>query len=120
MDLCFFDKISRTLAANELFAWRNRVIRPRFRRGETDSKEGYKMRQFPVLLLFIGFAAAAMGHAAPADSCQAGKVKMTDGKDMVFRLYVPHNIVSGKKYPLVMNLHGIGECGSDNKAQVNN
>jgi predicted peptidase len=43
---------------------------------------------------------------------------MTDGKNMVFRLYVPKGISTEKRYPLVMMLHGIGECGSDNRAQV--
>lgn len=43
---------------------------------------------------------------------------MSDGKDMFFRLYVPRNISAEKRYPLVMMLHGIGECGTDNRAQV--
>lgn len=58
------------------------------------------------------------GFANPSDSCQASSTKMTDGKSMFFRLYVPKGISTDKRYPLVMMLHGIGECGSDNRVQV--
>jgi predicted peptidase len=61
---------------------------------------------------------ASPGSGAPSDSCQASSTKMSDGKNMVFRLYVPKGISTAKRYPLVMMLHGIGECGSDNRAQV--
>lgn len=56
--------------------------------------------------------------SAISDSCQASSTKMSDGKNMVFRLYVPKGISSDNRYPLVMMLHGIGECGTDNRAQV--
>jgi poly(3-hydroxybutyrate) depolymerase len=74
---------------------------------------------FLVALVFMAAAAIAPSQAAPADSCQPSSTKMSDGKDMFFRLYVPKNISTQKRYPLVMNLHGIGECGTDNKNQVN-
>lgn len=61
---------------------------------------------------------AFTGFGAPSDSCQASSTKMTDGKNMFFRLYVPKGISADKRYPLVMMLHGIGECGTDNRAQV--
>jgi predicted peptidase len=76
------------------------------------------MRKF-LSVLFFGCFLISPIIGAPADSCQPGSTKMSDGKDMFFRLYVPKNISNQKKYPLVMNLHGIGECGIDNKNQVN-
>lgn len=70
-------------------------------------------------LCLLGGAITARISASPADSCQAGSTKMSDGKDMFFRLYVPRNFSEERRYPLVMNLHGIGECGIDNRNQVN-
>jgi predicted peptidase len=75
------------------------------------------LRRF-VPLISLGAMLLGNAFAAPSDSCQASKTKMTDGKDMFFRLYVPKNISTDKRYPLVMLLHGIGECGTDNRAQV--
>lgn len=61
---------------------------------------------------------ALPAFSAPSDSCQASSTKMSDGKNMVFRLYVPKGISPDSRYPLVMMLHGIGECGTDNRVQV--
>lgn len=41
------------------------------------------------------------------------------GISMKYRLYVPPNYNSSKKYALVTYLHGIGERGSDNLSQIN-
>ena len=35
-----------------------------------------------------------------------------------FRLHVPENLEPGKKYPLILWLHGVGEAGTDNKDQL--
>ncbi|MDR2438755.1 MAG: hypothetical protein LBE12_05215 [Planctomycetaceae bacterium] len=35
-----------------------------------------------------------------------------------YRLHVPENIEKGKKYPLILWLHGAGEVGDDNKLQL--
>ncbi|MGL6197131.1 MAG: prolyl oligopeptidase family serine peptidase [Thermoguttaceae bacterium] len=37
-----------------------------------------------------------------------------DNAEIKYRLHVPQNIVPGKKYPLVVHLHGVGEAGTDN------
>jgi predicted peptidase len=42
-----------------------------------------------------------------------------DGAKMPYRLLKPEKIEDGKKYPLVMVLHGWGERGTDNKKQLN-
>jgi predicted esterase len=38
-----------------------------------------------------------------------------DNAEIKYRLRVPKKIVRGKKYPLVVHLHGIGESGDDNR-----
>jgi predicted peptidase len=76
------------------------------------------MKRFFVPLILLVAILAGKAVAAPSDSCQASKTKMSDGHDMFFRLYVPKGISADKRYPLVMMLHGIGECGSDNRVQV--
>ena len=43
----------------------------------------------------------------------------TEGKaSLSYRLLKPATVVEGKKYPLVIFLHGAGERGKDNKAQL--
>jgi len=41
-----------------------------------------------------------------------------DGTTLNYRLHVPEKLEEGKKYPLVLWLHGAGEAGSDNKLQL--
>jgi predicted peptidase len=41
-----------------------------------------------------------------------------DGKELPYRLLKPLHAVEGKKYPLVIFLHGAGERGSDNEKQL--
>jgi predicted peptidase len=44
--------------------------------------------------------------------------KASDGSELLYRYSTPTNIERGKKYPLVLFLHGSGERGNDNKAQL--
>ncbi|MDR2704692.1 MAG: hypothetical protein LBC02_02830, partial [Planctomycetaceae bacterium] len=46
-----------------------------------------------------------------------GKEKYKDTV-LKYRLHVPENIEQGKKYPLILWLHGAGEIGDDNKLQL--
>ena len=41
-----------------------------------------------------------------------------DGKILPYRILLPKNFQSGNRYPLVLFLHGSGERGSDNEAQL--
>jgi len=64
-------------------------------------------------IVFQGFA------YGPADSCVKFTTKMSDGTTMYFRLYVPRHYSTQYKYPLVLQMHGIGECGTNDSVQVN-
>jgi hypothetical protein len=44
----------------------------------------------------------------------------TDGANQPFRYFVPPGYTGAQAYPLILFLHGSGERGSDNEAQLNN
>ncbi len=72
------------------------------------------------------FALTAMTLSAdpvdPTKLYEAHTLKLTSGEhqdvEYGYRLLKPVKIEDGKKYPLVLFLHGAGERGSDNKAQL--
>jgi predicted peptidase len=77
-----------------------------------------------LLALSILFT-APLARAQSAEALQAYEelsVTYTGGtyKNEVFRyrLMKPAQVEAGKKYPLVLFLHGRGECGDDNKVQL--
>lgn len=46
--------------------------------------------------------------------------KATDGTEVLYRFASPEKTEEGKQYPLVLYLHGSGQRGTDNKAQLQN
>lgn len=46
------------------------------------------------------------------------RVSHVDGIELPYRLYVPEKLKPQRRYPIVVFLHGIGECGTDNRAQI--
>jgi predicted peptidase len=56
----------------------------------------------------------AQGHT---QEFQARSTKLP-AVTMYYRLFVPKNYTASNKYPIVVALHGVGERGSDNKAQI--
>ncbi|SHH02632.1 carboxylesterase family protein [Flagellimonas flava] len=46
------------------------------------------------------------------------KVFVKDGKSLPYRLLLPKDYDANKKYPLLLFLHGSGERGNDNEAQL--
>ena len=54
----------------------------------------------------------------PADSYEARQHTSPDGRVLNYRLLKPLNYDAAKKYPLVLFLHGSGERGDDNVAQL--
>lgn len=52
-----------------------------------------------------------------AEKCLTGEASFS-GVTLPYRLYVPEEMEAGKNYPLVLFLHGGGERGDDNMAQM--
>lgn len=69
------------------------------------------------LTLAILFAAIAV-FAQPTTFQKGEFISKATGDTLLYRYLVPENIQKGKKYPLVIFLHGSGERGNDNKAQL--
>lgn len=64
------------------------------------------------LLLFIVFAFVANGQF------EKKSFQVSDGKVLPFQIMYPKDYKPGKKYPLLVVLHGAGERGDDNEAQM--
>ncbi len=52
------------------------------------------------------------------ESLTKEKLKISNGKTMNYRLYVPQNYNPKKSYPVLIFLHGSGERGNDNTSQL--
>jgi len=65
--------------------------------------------------------AVASSNAATVTSADFLTLTYTDsGGTMPYRMFVPKNYAVATKYPLVLFLHGVGENGTNNTAQLNN
>jgi predicted peptidase len=64
------------------------------------------------------FAAAPISAADWSDMYEARTYSDPQGGPLLYRLLKPQNYDSLKKYPLVLFLHGAGERGDDNQAQL--
>jgi predicted peptidase len=69
-----------------------------------------------VVAMFTFLFPCGGGRAAPPEP-QPGEFR-ADGGTLLYRLLKPEGTEPGKKYPLVVILHGAGERGSDNKKQL--
>ena len=56
--------------------------------------------------------------ALSADDFAAGTFTARDGTTLPYRLLAPAPIEPGRRYPLVVQFHGSGAIGSDNRAQI--
>lgn len=73
------------------------------------------MKKIVLLIAFALISSALIGQ----ESYQKGKFISPNTSDtLLYRYLTPENQKSGKKYPLVIFLHGSGERGSDNEAQL--
>ena len=70
-----------------------------------------------MLILSAGSPAHAQGGTQESSLMDARSIKLPSAT-MYYRLFKPKNYDATKRYPIVVCLHGIGERGSDNKAQV--
>ena len=84
------------------------------------------MKLLPLLML-LPIAVAVPLHAQdapkpaapkPADIYEARTVTGADGATLGYRLLKPEPYDAAKKYPLVLLMHGAGERGTDNAAQL--
>ena len=60
----------------------------------------------------------SVAAAAVEDDFQPHVYRNAQQRELNYRLLVPRELKPGEKYPLVLFLHGAGERGSDNKAQL--
>ena len=56
--------------------------------------------------------------AISADDFEAGSFTARDGTTLPYRLLAPARIEPGRRYPLVVQFHGSGAIGNDNRAQI--
>jgi predicted peptidase len=56
--------------------------------------------------------------ALSADDFAAGTFTARDGTTLPYRLLAPAHIEPGRRYPLVVQFHGSGAIGNDNRAQI--
>ncbi len=89
------------------------------------------MRKMRYLWLFAALLILMTSHFALANPTPLQELKREDrfeariytakdGSTLSFRLLVPWNYDKNKSYPLVLMLHGIGERGNDNIAELHN
>lgn len=71
-----------------------------------------------VRFMFVASAFAISAKAVEVSDFQARSHKITATKTMVYRLFIPKNYQASTRYPLVLSLHGAGERGNDNAAQL--
>lgn len=79
-------------------------------------------KQFFLSLLLSSFAMSQISAAEPPadqrDRYEARTFTDSTGGKLPYRLLQPKNLEAGKKYPIVLFLHGAGERGTDNFAQL--
>lgn len=67
----------------------------------------------PKVLLALATVATSLVAEPEAKTFTA-----TDGTEILYRFAIPEKTENGKTYPLVLFLHGSGQRGNDNKAQL--
>jgi predicted peptidase len=75
-----------------------------------------KFRWLTVLGAFLGLTTTT--RADFRDLLEKKEFDDAKGGKLLYRLMKPENAEAGKKYPLVVFLHGAGERGDDNTAQL--
>ncbi|MDB5106340.1 MAG: Phospholipase/Carboxylesterase [Fibrobacteres bacterium] len=82
------------------------------------------MPQFLVRIVIPAFILSCLVvsgiQGAEVSAFEARWWKVNPSKSIPFRLFLPKNRVPGKKYPVMLALHGAGERGTDNSSQLNN
>lgn len=68
---------------------------------------------FTILALFVNQSLQAQDK-----STFTKEVFVKGGDSLLYRMLLPENFDAGKKYPVLIFLHGAGERGNDNEAQL--
>lgn len=69
-------------------------------------------------LLTLAVSGSAPVRAATVDDLLARTFTNSVGQTLPYRLWVPAQLEPSRRYPLVLFLHGAGERGTDNRAQL--
>ena len=75
------------------------------------------LKQIIILLLCLACITAQQVHAQSSSKFGSGKFGNDKGDTLSYRLLFPDSDTL-RRYPLVIFLHGSGERGSDNEAQL--
>lgn len=78
------------------------------------------MKKVTIFLVVFIFIALNQGIVSAADYPATSELEYRNHDGLPFRLFVPKNYDPSKSYPLVVFLHGSGEVGTDNEAQLKN
>ena len=70
------------------------------------------------LIVCLFFAVTAHAQFSAEDMLKACVYTNGTGETFAYRLSAPQFPAAGKKYPLILFLHGSGECGTDNLKQI--
>lgn len=77
------------------------------------------MKRKILFIILPLLTAIASGAAYAQENFEKGEfISKTTGDTLLYRYLTPQNPQKGKKYPVVIFLHGSGERGNDNKAQL--
>ncbi|GAA4438536.1 dienelactone hydrolase family protein [Pontibacter saemangeumensis] len=71
-----------------------------------------------IVLTFLIFVAAFSAKAQESLDAYEHKLYIQNNDTLPYRILYPENFDTAKKYPLVLVLHGAGERGHDNEAQL--
>lgn len=72
------------------------------------------------VILFMLLGLLSVGALRAEDAFEKRTFTGANGKTLPYRLLSPAKLEPGKKYPLVVFLHGAGERGSNNESQLQN
>jgi len=71
-----------------------------------------------LVTLSVGTVACGADSPIPRSRLEKRVYRNAEGESLPYRLFVPGNYDSAKKYPIILFLHGAGERGDDNEAQL--
>lgn len=76
------------------------------------------LRHMKRALLFIGLALDALAQYSPQEMLKPLVYTNAFGETFPYRMSAPQFPAAGRRYPLILFLHGSGECGTDNLKQI--